>query len=82
MMHGQCGVLSPKCIKDYPKQSNEFTWESLNGYTLHRRRDNGTHREVSGSCFDNRYVVPCNPYILAKLKLPYKCWSMYYSQRC
>ena len=57
MMHGPCGVLNPnsvcmrdgKCIKDCPKQFNEFTCESLNGYPLYRRCDNGTHAEVRGS---------------------------------
>jgi len=74
MMHGPCGVFNPnfvcmrdgKCIKDYPKQFNEFTCESVNGYPLYNRRDNGTHAEVRGSCPDNRYVVPYNPYLLAK----------------
>ena len=74
MMHGPCGILNPnsvcmrdgKCIKDYPKQFNEFTCESLNGYPLYRRRDNGTHAEVRGSCLDNRYVVSYNPYLLTK----------------
>ena len=55
-----------KCIKDYPKQLNEFTCESLNEYPLYRKRDNGKHAEIHGSCLDNRYVVPYNPYILAK----------------
>ena len=74
MMHGPCGVLNPnsvcmrdgKCTKDYPKRFNEFTCESLNGYPLYRRRDNGINAEVRGSCLDNRYVVPYNPYLLAK----------------
>jgi hypothetical protein len=55
-----------KCIKDHPKMFNEFTSESLNGYPLYRRRDNITHAEVPGSRFDNRYVVPYNPCLLAK----------------
>ena len=54
MMHGPCGVLNPtsvcmragKCTKDYPKRFNEFTCESLNGYPLYRRRDNGINAEA------------------------------------
>ena len=73
-MHGPCGVLNTnsvckrdgKCVKDYPKQFNEFTCELLNVYPLYRRWDNGAHAEVRGSCLDNRYFVPYNPYLLAK----------------
>jgi hypothetical protein len=57
-----------KCTKDYPKRYNEFTCESLNGYPLYRRHDNGINAEVRGSCLDNRYVVPYIPYLLAKFK--------------
>ena len=64
IVNGKCN--RELCIKDYPEQFNEFPSESLNGYPLYRRRDNGTHEEVRGSCLDNRYVVPYNPYLLAK----------------
>jgi hypothetical protein len=62
MIHGSCGVINPnigcmrygKCMKDYPKQFNEFTC------------DNGSHAEVCGSCLDSWYVIPYSPYLLAK----------------
>lgn len=71
-MHGPSGVPYPdsvcmrdgKCLKKYPKRFNELTCESLNGYPLYRRCDSGTHAEVRGSCLDNRYVIPYNPYLL------------------
>lgn len=74
MMHGPCGELNQnsvcmkdgKCTKDFPKPFNEFTRESVNGYPLYRRRDNGISVDVRGKSLDNRYVVPYNPYLLAK----------------
>ena len=54
MMHVPCWLLNPnsvcikdgKCIKHYPKQFNEFTCESVNGYPLYWKRDNVTHALV------------------------------------
>lgn len=74
MMHGPCGLLNPnsvcmrdgKCTKEFPKNFNETTLESINGYPLYRRRDSGISANVRGQTLDNRYVVPFNPYLLAK----------------
>ncbi|XP_053968413.1 uncharacterized protein LOC128869838 [Anastrepha ludens] len=74
MMHGPCGHLNPnavcmvdgKCSKNYPKEFNDLTRESVNGYPLYRRRDNGASVDVRGHSLDNRYVVPYNPYLSAK----------------
>lgn len=74
MMHGPCGALNPnsvcmkdgKCSKEFPKDFNDLTRESVNGYPLYRRRDNGRSVDVRGASLDNRYVVPYNPYLLAK----------------
>lgn len=74
MMHGPCGLLNPnsvcmrdgKCTKEFPKNFNEVTREAVNGYPLYRRRDNGITANVRGQTLDNRYVVPYNPYLLAK----------------
>lgn len=74
MMHGPCGALKRnsvcmrdgKCSKEFPKAFCEFSRESVNGYPLYRRRDNGISADVRGASLDNRYVVPYNPYLLAK----------------
>ncbi|XP_065362023.1 uncharacterized protein LOC135955598 [Calliphora vicina] len=74
MMHSPCGALNlnsvcmrdGKCSKQFPKDFNNITRESVNGYPLYRRRDNGISADVRGSSLDNRYVVPYNPYLLAK----------------
>ena len=42
------------------------TCDSLNGYPLYQRPNNGVHTEVHGSCLDNHYDVPYNGYLLAK----------------
>ena len=49
MMHGPCGILNPsspcmkdgKCQKHYPKNFQQSTEESDNGYPIYRRRNNG-----------------------------------------
>lgn len=74
MIHGPCGLLNPnsvcmsdgKCTKDFPKEFCESTRESVNGYPIYRRRDNNSSVDVRGKSVDNRYVVPYNPYLLAK----------------
>lgn len=74
MIHGPCGVLNKnsvcmrddKCSKNYPKDFNQCTRESVNGYPLYRRRDNGMSVDIRGLSVDNRFVVPYNPYLLAK----------------
>jgi len=74
MMHGPCGLLNPnavcmkdgKCAKDFPKPFNAATHQSVNGYPLYKRQDNGISADVRGKSLDNRYVVPYNPYLLAK----------------
>lgn len=74
MMHGPCGVLNSnavcmrdnKCSKEFPKDFNEYTRESVNGYPIYKRSDNGFSADVRGASLDNRYVVPYNPYLLAK----------------
>lgn len=74
MIHGPCGVLNPncvcmvdgKCVKKIPKDFSAFTHENVNGYPVYKRRDNGMNVDVRGSSVDNRFVVPYNPYLLAK----------------
>lgn len=74
MMHGPCGTLNPnsvcmrdgKCSKDFPKDFVPFTREAVSGYPLYKRSDNGISVDVRGKSVDNRFVVPYNPYLLAK----------------
>lgn len=74
MIHGPCGLLNPnsvcmrdgKCTKNFPKDFCDNTRDSVNGYPVYKRRDNGANIDVRGHSVDNRYVVPYNPYLLAK----------------
>lgn len=74
MIHGPCGARNPNsvcmqngiCTKEYPKDFQEETRESVNGYPLYRRRSNGITAVVRGQDVNNCDVVPYNPYLLAK----------------
>lgn len=74
MIHGPCGALNPhfvcmrdgKCSKNFPKDFSDRTHDCVNGFPVYRRRDDGMTIEVRGNSIDNRYVVPYNPYLLAK----------------
>lgn len=55
-----------KCTKNFPKYFTANTYDNVNGYPAYKRRDNGMTVDVRGSTIDNRYVVPHNPYLLAK----------------
>ena len=65
-MHGPCGSLDPNCacMKDghcknrYPKEFQDVTTNSENGYPLYRRRNNGRTITCRGHELDNRWVVP------------------------
>lgn len=75
MMHGPCGHLNPNNVcmeKNYVcknKYSKEYIQHTLLGndwYPLYKCRNNGVCVKVRGCLLDNIWVVPCNPYILAK----------------
>ncbi|VDI62821.1 Hypothetical predicted protein [Mytilus galloprovincialis] len=74
LIHGPCGeankhspcIENGKCTKQFPKQFYEKTFQTTDGYPNYRRRDNGTTIEKNGAIVDNRWVVPYNPYLLAK----------------
>ena len=74
MIHGPCGTLnlnSPcmrdrSCSKRYPKQFNNTTVLSDEGYPVYRRRDTGATVDKNNVSIDNRFVVPYNPTLLLK----------------
>lgn len=55
-----------KCTKKFPKDFCERTSDNVNGFPVYMRRGNGMTVDVRGNTFDNRFVVPYNPYLLAK----------------
>lgn len=74
MAHGPCGALNPsavcmengRCTKGFPKAYQDFTSLGREGYPLYRRRNDGRAYEVRGHLLDNRWIVPYNPYVLAR----------------
>jgi len=55
------------CSKDYPKPHMEETvYVTDGGYPKYRRPDNGRVALVRNHEVGNEYVVPHNPYLLAK----------------
>ena len=85
MVHGPChgfNALSPcmmnpdkKCEKDFPKNYQQHTTTSEQGFTTYRRRskDQGGHtttKKVKGQevILGNSWVVPYNPMLLLKYK--------------
>ncbi|KAH9547373.1 hypothetical protein CY35_11G030800 [Sphagnum magellanicum] len=71
MVHGPCGTINPHCTcmadgvcsKGYPKAFTEHTTDTTGSYPTYRRRDDGRTFERGGFAFDNRWVVPYNPYL-------------------
>jgi hypothetical protein len=74
MLHGPCGSIEPKavcnvdkkCSKRYPKQFREHTLFTVDGYPDYARPDDGRTFEKNNHVYDNRDVVPYNPYLVAK----------------
>ncbi|XP_071933437.1 uncharacterized protein [Coffea arabica] len=77
MIHGSCGKRNPtnvcmrgehqrKCRNNFPKAFADKTFYGDNTYPTYRRRNNGYKMMVRGHELDNRWVVPYNPYLLAK----------------
>nr|XP_027108912.1 uncharacterized protein LOC113728748 [Coffea arabica] len=75
MLHRPCGTAnknSPcmkqngKCKFAYPKDFAEFTRHNKNSYPLYMRRYDQKTVTARHFQFDNRWVVPYNPYLLAK----------------
>ncbi|XP_028123462.1 uncharacterized protein LOC114320580 [Camellia sinensis] len=74
MMHGPCGSLNSNniCMKNgmcknyYPRDFVSMTTMKADGYLNYRRRNNNETVKVRGHMLDNKWVVPYDPYILAK----------------
>ncbi|KAK9732852.1 hypothetical protein RND81_04G027000 [Saponaria officinalis] len=74
MMHGPCGRNFPtnpcmrdrKCKNHYPREFSQFTTNGRNSYPIYRRRNDGKAANVRGAQLDNRWIVPYNPFLLAK----------------
>lgn len=64
MIHGPCVLLDPRsscmkggrCTKRFPKEFNEDTQMTDDGYPVCRRRNNGAHVMKRGNRIDNRWV--------------------------
>jgi hypothetical protein len=71
MLHGPCGAANPNCPcmvngyckNHYPKAFSETTSVPESGYPEYRRRNDGRTHTRGGHVFDNRHVVPYNPYL-------------------
>ncbi|XP_072047113.1 uncharacterized protein [Amphiura filiformis] len=69
MLHGPCGTFNPnfpcminrRCKANYPKD-----FRSNTEFSLYARPNDGTFHEKNGFRFDNRWVVPYNPWLLLK----------------
>jgi hypothetical protein len=77
MLHGPCGALNRNaqcmkksngetCDRKYPRSFYDSTTVAQDGYPLYRRRNDGLQVEKHGFLFDNRHIVPYNPYLSQK----------------
>jgi hypothetical protein len=79
MLHGRCGndrdpnkrdpppcEVNGRCSKHFPKEFSDVTVYGENGYPQYARPNNGRTVEKNGFIYDNRRVVPYNPYLSAK----------------
>ncbi|XP_074271005.1 uncharacterized protein LOC141594924 [Silene latifolia] len=74
MMHGPCGTQNPDnpcmvngtCKNHYPREFADTTTNGRDSYPIYRRRRTGVQVTVRKSRLNNRWVVPYNPFLLAK----------------
>jgi len=60
-------MVDNSCSKNYPKEySDETVYIADGGYPKYRRPDNGPVARVRTHEVSNEFVVPHNPYLLAK----------------
>lgn len=55
-----------RCKNSYPKDFSEQTIQIVDSYPIYRRMNNGVRVTVRRHKLDNKWVVPYNPYLLAK----------------
>jgi hypothetical protein len=76
MIHGPCGnknekspcMKKGKCSKYYPKEFQDETNFTDNGFTQYRRRDTNIYVRRDNHNLDNRWVVPHNLFLLKKFQ--------------
>lgn len=81
LLHKACGRLNPRapCMKDgacksrYPKPFIPFTIIREDGYPDYGRPDDGVTYVDRDFVYDNRHVVPYNPYLTAKYDCHINC---------
>ncbi|KAJ1279783.1 hypothetical protein BS78_04G182000 [Paspalum vaginatum] len=74
MMHSPCGRMNEncpcmkkgKCSKFYPKEFQDETNFTDNGFTQHRRRNTGIYIRRENHNLDNKWVVPHNLILLKR----------------
>ena len=75
LVHGPCGKHNPKkrcmqsgiCKYHFPRDFQDCTTVSEDGYPRYRRQDNGRFvQSRSGVVLDNRWVVPHNVWLVSK----------------
>jgi hypothetical protein len=74
MIHGPCGeknesspcMRKGKCSKYYPKEFQNESNFTNNGFTQYRRRDTNIYIRRDNHNLDNRWVVPHNLYLIKK----------------
>lgn len=60
------GMMKGKCSKHFPKKHIVEIHLNDDEYLVYRRRNNGRTILNNGVYLDNRFVVPCNKYLLVK----------------
>ena len=77
MLHGPCGTANPYapcmengcCSKGYPKDfCDETILPTEGGYPIYQRLNNGRTFTKGKFCYDNRWIVPFNGYLLKKFR--------------
>ena len=74
MMHGPCGDLNStnicmkngKCKNHYPKSYSSKIYLGNNEYPIYKRTNDGQKVKVREYYLNNQWVIPYNPYLLAK----------------
>lgn len=74
MMHGPCGAKNEncpcmkkgKCSKFYPKEFNDQTNFTENGFAQYKRRNTNIYIRKDNHNLDNRWVVPHNLFLLKR----------------